>query len=384
MPRTHPLRRERSRGQSAELEGRGATRPLRPRALSRRAASLAALSLRPRGPWLDPARLPVALQRGTVVQGPPFPWKLIVTLILASRPNVYSSSSLDRVATRREDAAWIEQQLAHPDTLFVPVWRNRNLVRGMDEGAPEAVYISGGAAVGLRRQGGPWTFLGMENEQAVFAVDISGADDPVPLLPESVGKFVDLRSVGWGVPRPEAAVLAHARGLMHWRARHRFCGVCGGVSAIRSAGHMMVCTACEAQHFPRTDPAVIMLVTRGDSALLGHSQRFPRANMYSTLAGFVEPGESLEEAVRREVFEEAGVQVGEVHYHSSQPWPFPGNIMLCFYGEGLTEAITIDPVEMIDVRWFSRDEIRDSETHGFALPRSDSIARRLIEDWMAA
>jgi len=325
------------------------------------------------------------LPRGTVAHALPSAWKrIVVTLILASRPNVYSSSSLDRVATRREDAAWIEQQLVRPDALFVPVWRNRNLVRGMDEGSPEAVFISGEAAGTLRMQGGPWAFLGMQGEQAVFAVDISTADDPVPLLPESLGRFIDLRSVGWGVPRPEAAVLAHARGLMHWRARHRFCGVCGGVCDVRSAGHMMVCTACEAQHFPRTDPAVIMLITRGDSALLGHSQRFPRANMYSTLAGFVEPGESLEEAVRREVFEEAGIQVGAVHYHSSQPWPFPGNIMLGFYGEGLTEAITIDPEEMIDVRWFSRDEIRNCEVHGFALPRVDSIARRLIEDWLAA
>jgi NAD+ diphosphatase len=328
--------------------------------------------------------LPVGLQRGTVVHLTVLlPWKPIVTVILASRPNVYTSSSLDRVATRREDTAWIEQRLVHPDTLFVPVWRNRNLVRGMDEGAPEAVFVSGEMAAALRMQGGPWTFLGMQDEQAVFAVDISAADDPLPLLPESVGKFVDLRSVGWGVPRPEAAVLAHARGLMHWRARHRFCGVCGGVCDVRSAGHMMVCTACEVQHFPRTDPAVIMLITRGDQALLGHSQRFPRASMYSTLAGFVEPGESLEEAVRREVFEEAGIRVGAVHYHSSQPWPFPGNIMLGFYGEGLTEAITIDPEEMIDVRWFSRDQMRDPDAHGFALPRVDSIARRLIEDWLA-
>ncbi len=328
--------------------------------------------------------LPVRLPRGTVVHEPPAPWKPIVTMILASRPNVYSSSSLDRVATRREDSAWIEQQLAHPDTLFVPVWRNRNLVSGMDEGAPEAVFISGEAAAVLRMQGGPWSFLGMQDEHAVFAVDISAAEDPIPLLPETTGKFVDLRSVGWGVPRPEAAVLAHARGLMHWRARHRFCGVCGGVCDARSAGHMLFCTACETQHFPRTDPAVIMLITRGDRALLGHSQRFPRSNMYSTLAGFVEPGESLEEAVRREVFEEAGIRVGAVQYHSSQPWPFPGNIMLGFYGEGLTEAITIDPEEMADVRWFSRDEIRDPEANDFALPRADSIARRLIEDWMAA
>jgi NAD+ diphosphatase len=127
-----------------------------------------------------------------------------------------------------------------------------------------------------------------------------------------------------------------------------------------------------------------MLVTRGDYALLGHSQRFPRSNMYSTLAGFVEPGETLEEAVRREVFEESGIKVGEVQYHSSQPWPFPGNIMLGFYGEGLSEDITIDPEEMLDVRWFTREQMRNSEANGFLLPRVDSIARRLIEDWIAA
>ena len=310
-----------------------------------------------------------------------------MTLILASRPNVYSASPLDRIATRREDHDWIAQQLSDPNSLFVPVWRNRNLVRGLDDGTPEAVYISGEMASSLRILGAgtstPWAFLGILDEVAVFALDISAADDPVPLLPESLGKFVDLRSVGWGVPRPEASVLAHARGLMHWRARHRFCGVCGGVCDVKSSGHVMQCTACEAQHFPRTDPAVIMLVHRGDRALLGHSTRFPRATMYSTLAGFVEPGETLEEAVRREVFEESGIKVGDVHYHSSQPWPFPGNIMLGFYAEGLTEDITIDPEELKDARWFSRDEMRNCEQHGFALPRVDSIARRLIEDWLA-
>ena len=286
---------------------------------------------------------------------------------------------------RREDAAWIAERLDDPDTLFVPVWRSRNLVHGMEEGAPEAVYISGAAAAALRMAGGPWVFLGLLDERAVFGIDISAAEDPVPLLPETLGKFVDLRAVGWGVPKPEAAILAHARGLMHWRARHRLLRRLRlRRASAKSAGHVMHCTACEAQHFPRTDPAVIMLVTRGDRALLGHSQRFPRANMYSTLAGFVEPGETLEEAVRREVFEESGIAVGAVHYHSSQPWPFPGNIMLGFYAEGLSEEITIDTEEMIDVRWFSRAEIRDPEQHGFVLPRADSIARRLIEDWMAA
>jgi NAD+ diphosphatase len=126
-----------------------------------------------------------------------------------------------------------------------------------------------------------------------------------------------------------------------------------------------------------------MLITSGDTVLLGHNQRFPNSRMYSTLAGFVEPGESLEEAVRREVFEESGIRVGEVTYHSSQPWPFPASIMLGFYGVALSEAITVDRTEMIDVRWFTRAQLCDSEAHGFMLPRPDSIARRLIEDWIA-
>jgi NAD+ diphosphatase len=307
-----------------------------------------------------------------------------VPLILASRPNVYSQSSLDRAAPRREDDVWIRAQLEDPETLFVPVWRNRNLISGTEQRQPEAVYITGEAAGALRMAGGPWSFLGLLDGRPVFAIDISTADDPLPLLPAQLGTFVDLRSVGWGVPKPEAAILAHARGLMHWRARHRFCGVCGAPCEPRSAGHMMRCTACNAEHFPRTDPAVIMLITRGERALLGHSQRFPTSNMYSTLAGFVEPGESLEEAVRREVREESGIEVGQVWYHSSQPWPFPGNVMLGFYGEGLTDEITMDDTELIDVRWFSRDQIRNHEAHGFMLPRVDSIARRLIEDWIAS
>jgi len=306
-----------------------------------------------------------------------------VTLILATRANVYSSSPLDRIATRREDHAWIEQQLSHPGTLFVPVWRSRNLVRGMEASVPEAVYISGDAGAALRDAGLAWAFLGILDDRAVFAIDISHHEDTAPLVPKEHGDFVDLRSVGWGTARPEASVLAHARGLMHWRQRHKFCGVCGGACEVKSSGHMMQCSKCEAQHFPRTDPAVIMLVHRGGRALLGHSTRFPRATMYSTLAGFVEPGETLEEAVRREVLEETAVVCGDVFYHSSQPWPFPGNVMLGFYAEGLSEDITIDPEELKDARWFSRDEMRNCEQHGFQLPRVDSIARRLIEDWLA-
>ena len=304
--------------------------------------------------------------------------------IPATRTNVYSGSPLDRAGKLRDDAHWIAAALESDQALFIPVWRARNLMKGVEEGRPEAVLLSRQGAEAVRMAGGPWAFLGLWEGRPVFSVDCSTSDDPLPLLPEGMGAFADLRAVAGLLPEGEASVLAHARGLMHWRVKHRFCGVCGGVCEPRSAGHAMACTACGAQHFPRTDPAVIMLVVRGDSCLLGHSHRFPNVAMYSTLAGFVEPGETFEEAVRREVMEETGVEVGEVFYHSSQPWPFPASIMIGFHAEGLSDAIEIDPEELRDARWFTREQIRNHADHGFQLPRADSIARRLIEDWLAA
>lgn len=305
-------------------------------------------------------------------------------MIPASRENVYTGSPLDRCSAHRDDAAWVEAALADDAALFVPVWRSRSLMRGVEQGRPEAVLLDRPGAEAVRMVGGPWALLGLWNKRPVFAVDCSNHDDPLPLLPPQMGAFSDLRGVAGLLPEGEASMLAHARGLMHWRVKHRFCGVCGTATEPRSAGNAMACPACAAQHFPRTDPAVIMLVVRGDHCLLGHSHRFPNVAMYSTLAGFVEPGESFEEAVRREVMEEAGIAVGLVRYHSSQPWPFPSSIMIGFYGEGLTEQITIDPEELKDARWFSRDQLRNPEAHGFSLPRVDSIARRLIEDWLVA
>jgi NAD+ diphosphatase len=304
--------------------------------------------------------------------------------IPASRPNAYTGSPLDRAGERRDDADWIHQALADPDTLFAPVWRSKSLMKGLEAGRPEAVLLTAAAAEAVRMQDGPWAFLGLWQGRAVFTVDCSGAEDPLPLLPDDMGAFADLRQVAGLLPPGEASVLAHARGLMHWRTRHRFCGVCGTPCTPRSAGHVMACPSCGAQHFPRTDPAVIMLVVRDGRCLLGHSTRFPSVTMYSTLAGFVEPGESLEEAVRREVKEEAGIEVGEVLYHSSQPWPFPSSIMLGFHAEGLSDEIRIDADELKDARWFTRADLRDHAALGFSLPRVDSIARRLIEDWLEA
>ncbi len=314
-----------------------------------------------------------------------------MVLILASHPNPYTGSPLDRAQHRREDAAWIAAALADPSSLFLPLREAKSLLRGATSGSPEAVFLPGGAGAPFCAPDGradgertfPWVFLGLMGERAVFAFDL-GPAGPAALPGDTGGEFVDLRSVPGLLPPGEAAVLAHARGLLHWRSRTKFCGVCGTAVSPASAGQVMHCPGCGAQHFPRTDPAVIMLVNDGERALLGHSHRFPRAAMYSTLAGFVEPGESLEEAVAREVCEETGVRVGRVDYHSSQPWPFPGSIMLGFYAEALSAEITIDPEELRDARWFTRNEIAAHERLGFNLPRPDSIARRLIEDWMAS
>jgi NAD+ diphosphatase len=301
----------------------------------------------------------------------------------ASRPNAYTGSPLDRASNRRDDEAFIAAALEAESALFAPVWRAKSLMMDVEAGRPRAVLLQGPLARRLREAAGAWAFLGLLGEAPVFALDLSAAEDVSPLLPTPAHSFTDLRSVAGLLPPGEASILAHARGLMHWRTRHRFCGVCGSTCAPRSAGTVMVCTGCGAQHFPRTDPAVIMLVWRGERALLGHNHRFPLVRMYSTLAGFVEPGESFEEAVAREVFEESGIRVGRVTYHSSQPWPFPSSIMIGFHAEALTDAITIDETELKDARWFTRAELRDPAALGIQLPRVDSIARRLIEDFLA-
>src|SRR3954447_26002411 len=209
-------------------------------------------------------------------------------------------------------------------------------------------------------------------------------------------RFGDLRQFGGLLAREEGALLALARAMAFWHSRHRFCGVCGAPTRSEEAGHVRRCTeaGCATTHFPRTDPAVIMLVTDGDRALLGRNKNF-LPGMYSTLAGFVEPGESLEDAVAREVMEETAVRVGAVHYHSSQPWPFPANIMLGFFAQAASTAITVDYAELEDARWFERDwllshvgndKLQGDNLRGdnlrddnFRLPRRDSIARRLIE-----
>jgi len=302
------------------------------------------------------------------------------------RPNYYSGVGLDRSDHLRLDENWLNARLEDPGTRFVAVWRSRNLM-ALDGGA-RAVWLDAGRAAVLVEQAHTVAFLGVSGQQSYVAFDLSGLETPEtdPNL-AGVGVFEDLRAVGPLMDRTEGALLAYARGLMHWHRRHCFCGLCGFPTSSERAGHMRACSnpACGTAHFPRIDPAVIMLVHDGDYCLLGRQEIWP-PGMHSTLAGFVEPGESLEEAVAREIEEEVGLRldVGQITYHSSQPWPFPASIMLGFHARAAHGELQVNLDELESAAWFSREELRNSpEDEIFRLPRVDSIARRLIEDWLA-
>ena len=298
-------------------------------------------------------------------------------------PNFYAANGLDRVGHRRREPEWLARQLVHPTSLFVPVWRGQNLVASLAEGAPSAVLVSREALVSVESEA--TVLLGLREECAYFALDLSQHESPLDVIrAESPIEFTDLRRVGPLLARPEGALLAYARGILHWHGRHGFCGLCGSPTRSAEGGHVRRCVnaECNATHFPRTDPAVIMLVTDGERALLGRQKVWAKGQ-HSTLAGFVEPGESLEEAVAREVLEETGVIVDDVQYHSSQPWPFPASIMLGFTARALPTELQVDPEELESAHWFERGFILGhAEDDTFRLPRRDSIARRLIEDWL--
>ncbi len=313
-----------------------------------------------------------------------------------ARVNFYSGMRLDRADHLRRDGDWLAARLADPASRFAPVWRARNLIRG--EKDPRAVWLDGTAGGALRTRASETVFLGLDGETAYFALDISAIEEPetVPELAGELageladdgapmGTFLDLRTVGPLVARSEGAILAYARGLVHWHQRHRFCGVCGGATASTQGGHLRLCRGqdCGAQHFPRTDPAVIMLIHDGERCVLGRQKSWPNG-MHSTLAGFVEPGESLEEAVAREIMEEVGIELDVIDYQSSQPWPFPASLMLGFHATCRHQPLRIDENELAAADWYSRDTLKASpEDDSFRLPRRDSIARRLIDDWLA-
>ena len=291
----------------------------------------------------------------------------------------YTGAPLDRISHLREDPVWVAARRRAKDTRLVPVWRSRSLVHTEDD---RALILTVEEAGDLLDAAQHEVVLGLEGDTLYIGLDLSHLDDPYghPRI-EAEGAFEDLRQIGPVIPAEEGAILAHARGMMTWHQRHRFCGVCGAPTEVSHGGYQRNCTGCDAQHFPRTDPAVIMLVHKDDNCLLGRTHHFPR-RIYSTLAGFVEPGESLEEAVVREVFEEAGVRVGEVRYMASQPWPFPSSLMLGFHAEAEAMDLNIDPKELEDARWVRREDLDRLEDFGMELPRRDSIAWRLVKAWL--
>jgi NAD+ diphosphatase len=293
------------------------------------------------------------------------------------RPNVYSGSYVDRASHLRKDETWLRAAFDDPDALLVPVWGQLNLV-DISADPPAARLL---ARARLQATGVAITeaiYLGQFRSRVCFAVEVAG--DPPDLI-STDSEFRDLRLVGGALPEDEAGLLAYARAMVIWRHRHRYCGTCGQPTRSTSGGHLLVCSdeACGAQHFPRLDPAIIVLVTdeSGERALLGRQASWPPGR-YSTIAGFVEPGESLEDAVAREVLEETGVSVHTVTYHSSQPWPFPSSLMIGFDARAATEAIARADDELEDVRWFTRADLASGHP---AVPPSQSISYRLIEDW---
>ncbi|MDA0229659.1 MAG: NAD(+) diphosphatase [Proteobacteria bacterium] len=299
--------------------------------------------------------------------------------------NVFSGVPLDRADHLRTDVGWIEAQLNDPVSRFIAVWNQKTIVF---EGAePRAALNNREALDGLLDANASLAFLGVAPEEdgiAHFAVDLSHLPEERLIARYSGGVLMDLRDSVQLVPAHEAAILAYARGLMYWHQKNGFCAACGHKSEARRAGHERVCTnlACGASHFPRTDSAVIVLVHDGDDCLLCRQSHWP-TGMHSTLAGFLEPGESLEETVAREIFEESGVHVADVRYHSSQPWPFPASIMVGFMAKAASREIIVDGKELEYAHWYGRDWLRNVvDSDEFRMPGKYSIARRLIGDWI--
>jgi len=305
---------------------------------------------------------------------------LSIDRITRSQRNLFTSVRLDRLAEFRDDSEWVDKALHSDLARLVPLWRNRNLLAGAGL-EQKAVYLATSELAAYDSIQPP-TLLGTDGKRYFFAVSINDRQRDEVLATHPDARFLDLRLASLDMDTKHAGVLAYAKALHYWQYRHAFCGACGSPNRLESAGHKLLCSneECGRQSFPRIDPAIIVLVTQGDACLLGHNAGWP-PRRFSTLAGFVEPGESLEDAVVREVFEESGVRLSEIHYVSSQPWPFPASAMCGFYAEA-TSREARPSAEMAELRWFTAagldaaikaDEVR--------LPPPVSIAFRLIADW---
>jgi NAD+ diphosphatase len=291
----------------------------------------------------------------------------------------YADGDFDRAAEWRQDAEWMAARLTEPTTKIYPIWRHRYIFA--ENKAPVALAP---AAADALADLGQTILLGLIGNRAHFTLDISALSED-SLTDALAGTAHDLRDVAMNLSHRTAAILAFGRGMSVWHKDHEFCGRCGGPTKVERAGHARRCLGedCGRLHFPRTDPAVITLVIDGERCLLARRATIsiPR---FSTVAGFVEPGETLEDAVRREVAEEVGVITGSVLYRGSQPWPFPSSLMVGYWARALNTRIQVDGEEISEAAWFTRSDIdRAVAAEEIILPPEDSISRRLVEDWRA-
>jgi NAD+ diphosphatase len=310
----------------------------------------------------------------------------------------FAVDTFDRGAYRREDPVEVARLRALDDARALLIARDMPLLRSGERGLDGLMPIGeiealGGAQVeallGLAPGGAPIFAALLADDAVELRSDASDGflDRRILVVPGREDlKLIDLRSIAVSglVPPDQAAMLAAAKAVMHWHAHHRFCANCGALTNVAVAGWRRDCPVCKATHFPRTDPVVIMLAVDGDACVLGRQPRFPKG-MYSALAGFVEPGETIEAAVRREISEEAGVACGAVRYFASQPWPFPTSLMIGCFAQALDRSMKVDGVELEDVRWFTRDEaaalIERRHPDRLTAPTPVAIAHHLLKQW---
>lgn len=298
--------------------------------------------------------------------------------------NTFASLDMDRVPRRRRDPAWVTARLEDPVSRFL-------LVRGSEvlvtlDSPPSPAWMNAEEAARYLRQAESVILLGEDDTRAYFAIALPTQDGHLPESEEAEWGFRPLRDVGGLLEQQAAGMLAYATGMVQYHHDHRFCAKCGAPTRSAEGGHLRLCSdaRCGQQDFPRTDPAIIVLVSSGNRCLLARQPMW-RKTLYSVIAGFVEPGESLEAAVAREVAEETSVQVTDMRYHSSQPWPFPRSLMIGFYATAETTAICLSDGELEHARWLSREEIAQEVRQGILeLPSTISISHRLIETWYDA